>query len=780
VKIAILIDQLILGGVQKIALKQAQALKKLGHQVEVLVLIREGSYPQLTELSRGLSVKHLSDHYPFLFRKSIKLPLFSFLSTGHLLSPLLTPRIISNCQYDLLISHGSTTCLSAQKIYQKRHIPFLAFVYDPMIYILQKIYSQTWPEPMRRILTPVIKTKEISYLKSSLAVSTQSITSQQHLKQAYGINSQVTTPGCQPLSKIPPKRGSYLLALSRWSLKKDPAFLLKILKQIPKTRLKIAGVWESKKHLNIFQKQIKQANLKSRLELITSFTEQEKRNLFQKARAWIHPHLEGFGMGALSAAECGCPIIMPKGSGAAYLFQHKKHGYFPKEGDLSAFVSYTKQLITNERLAWRLGKNAWEEVKNKYTWNHHARTILRIAKENLSPQKIPLIALETGHVSSKAESGGDLIFKQLQRFLPKKYAVKTIIPPLALPHWQKISHNVTLITLPKDPFHESQNRLIILFNYLWRTYHSLQALKRQACYKSVVVYSSTNIFPDIIPAYIFKKLHPQIKWIARIHHLTPSPHRRPGKLITKSFIFPIQKIALKCIKEKADVVLVLNSSLKEKLISIGFPKSKIKISGAGIYFKKIQACQNPKKEKEFLGIFLGRFHPAKGIFDLPSIWASVCQHKPQAKLAIVGEADGKTVKQLVGKFKQTGVPSSNYQIYGFLPEAEKFKILAKSRLFLFCDHEAGWGIAPAEAMACKIPVVGYNLPIFGSVFKQGFITVPCFNTKDFSNTILNLLNNQKQYQRLSQEAYDQAKNLDWEKTGLEFNKLINSLISSQS
>lgn len=378
VKIAILLDQLVMGGVQLIALKEAQELLKRGHAVDVLVLMRERKDPRLSELTRNLEVRFLSDAYPLFFRKSVRIPPFSFLSTGHLLSPYFAHRAIADREYDLIIAHGSTTCLTALSIYRKRNIPYLAFIYDSMNYIFNKVYAKTWLKILKLLIIPIIKIKERSYLQGTLSILTQSQASQEQLAAIYGINAAVITPGCQALSKTPPRRGNYLLASSRWSLNKNPEFLLKILTAIPNAKLKMAGSWESKADLKKYQKLIIQYRLKPRVELITSFTEEEKSCLFQNARVWLHPHFEGFGIGALTAASCGCPIIMPQGSGAAKLFEHGKHGFFPKENDLKAYTKYARLLIENEQLAWEMGKKAWEEVKEKYTWNKHVEKLLQI------------------------------------------------------------------------------------------------------------------------------------------------------------------------------------------------------------------------------------------------------------------------------------------------------------------------------------------------------------------------------------------------------------------
>src|SRR4030043_2081493 len=97
--------------------------------------MRKNYKNQFSDLTSNLNIRFLSDSYPQVFKHSIKLPFFSFLSTLHLLSPNLAPRIIKEESLDLIISLGTPTCFTAQTLWQKRAIPYIAIVHDPMLYI---------------------------------------------------------------------------------------------------------------------------------------------------------------------------------------------------------------------------------------------------------------------------------------------------------------------------------------------------------------------------------------------------------------------------------------------------------------------------------------------------------------------------------------------------------------------------------------------------------------------------------------------------------------------
>ncbi|MBI4057997.1 hypothetical protein HY405_01650, partial [Candidatus Microgenomates bacterium] len=122
-KIGVVVDQLLAGGVQLAAIEQVKELNHLGHSAKLLILMRKVYPVDFSYLVHCVPHQYLSDFYPPFLRKTIKFPVFSFLSTLHILSPLLAPRTIKQDEYDILLSWGTTTCLTTQAIYKNLKIP---------------------------------------------------------------------------------------------------------------------------------------------------------------------------------------------------------------------------------------------------------------------------------------------------------------------------------------------------------------------------------------------------------------------------------------------------------------------------------------------------------------------------------------------------------------------------------------------------------------------------------------------------------------------------------
>ena len=474
----------------------------------------------------------------------------------------------------------------------------------------------------------------------------------------------------------------------------------------------------------------------------------------------------------MEAAANGCPIVISKSSGITQHLKNNYDGIFIKKPSQKDFILAAKRLWYNPKFAQKMGKSARSTVM-KFTWQNHAKKLLKIIDNSLNDNNINIVALETGHASESYLSGGDKLLEKMATYFPDNYKLKIILPEIGTKHWldSKLK-NIELIVLPSTVFDNKPSPTWVFLAYLiriWQTYWQLRKLK-----EINIVYSSTNVLPDIAPAFLYKLTHHQIIWIARVHHLIETPLKRPGSLTVNIVSYLMQSISNFMMHSKSDQIIALNSRLLENLVRLKFQRDKLSVLGAGIDFAKINGLQTPKK-RSFDGIFVGRIHPSKGIFDLVKIWQEVIKKVPQAKAIIIGGGSKDQGRELRLQIKRAHL-SNNLIFAGYLPDREVYESLKASKIFLFTDHEAGWGIAIAEAMAAGLPVIGYDLDIFGDVYKQGFLTVPLADTQKFANQILNLLNDNKSYTKLSKLALTQAKQLSWQQTSRKFQKLVNSTI----
>ena len=115
------------------------------------------------------------------------------------------------------------------------------------------------------------------------------------------------------------------------------------------------------------------------MELLGPLNEKMIMDLASKAMVHVYPVHEAFGMQTLECAACGCPVIIPKGSGVADLFEHGVHGYFPEASNFDEFVGFIDNIFLDSKLAEKFSKNSWERAK-EYTWERYAQRLLEICR----------------------------------------------------------------------------------------------------------------------------------------------------------------------------------------------------------------------------------------------------------------------------------------------------------------------------------------------------------------------------------------------------------------
>ena len=770
-KIGILIDQLIIGGVQKIALEDARALKKMGHGVKLLVLMRKGYQNKFKDFSKGVDIRFLSDSYPTPLKHSIKFPIFSFFSTLHILSPFLAPFTIKKNEYDIIVSHGTTTCFTAQRLKKTRGIPYLALIHDPMNYILKVAYQNSSLRLLIPILKPFLKYLEKNLINDSEEVLLLSKLHQGYISKTYKTKTTILPAATRVTYKLPRNYRNFILASTRWETNKNPELFLQIARQIPNAKVIIAGTWSNSDEFIKFKNEIKKQKLLSQIRLHPYIPEDELIKLYQGARVFIHPIKEAFSMGGLEAAVNGCPIIIPQGSGITNYLQNGTDGIFIKNPTNKNFIKATKAIWQNPSLATKMGALARSKVQN-FSWENHAKKLLDIIDQTLETKTINIVALETGHSSESYLSGGDKLLEKMAGYLPSNIKITVIVPKIGTGHWQEAKlANVSLVTLPQTFFDNKSNPSMIFLAYLnriWHTYWILRKIKNKD-----IIYSSTNVLPDIAPAFAYRLTNKDVYWVARVHHLVAYPFIRPGRLSVNIVSSFMQSISNFMIKHKSSVTIALNRNLSKSLIKRGFSKENLKIVGAGIETAKIQK-EKPFINKKFDAVFVGRLHPSKGIYDLVEIWKLVSVEKPDLKATVIGGGTKDEIKRLKFHIKQANM-ENNLILSGYLSEKNLIRTLKSSRIFLFTDHEAGWSLAIAEAMAAGVPIIGYNSDIFNDVYHRGFVTVPIGNTNMFAKEILQLLDDKRKYYKLQKDALAQAKILGWEETTERFTNIIMNL-----
>jgi len=189
---------------------------------------------------------------------------------------------------------------------------------------------------------------------------------------------------------------------------------------------------------------------------------------------------------------------------------------------------------------------------------------------------------------------------------------------------------------------------------------------------------------------------------ARVVH-TPHGHVFHGYFgVTRTRLFILIE---RWLAGKTDALIALTKAERDDhlALAIGRPgqwrviPSGVDVDAIG---KRVAAWRDKHAgENQWDAVSVGRLAPVKGMERLLAAWERVCAHRPESRLAIVG--DGGEQDRLEGLCRTLGI-ERNVHFAGW---CDPVPYLAASRCFTLLSHNEGMGRAVVEAFAAGLPCV---------------------------------------------------------------------------
>jgi glycosyltransferase involved in cell wall biosynthesis len=167
----------------------------------------------------------------------------------------------------------------------------------------------------------------------------------------------------------------------------------------------------------------------------------------------------------------------------------------------------------------------------------------------------------------------------------------------------------------------------------------------------------------------------------------------------------------------------VHPDMKPRLLAMGYREEEIVFISNGMNLKAAE--QVPPQKKEYDVVWLGRVHRQKGIDDLLAMFVILAKELKDFRAVLVGRLD-----ELAPRLAELKL-SHCVTLTGLVSEEEKFRLFKASRVFLMPSRQESWGIVIAEALACDVPVVAYDLPAYRPIFGGLIDYVPSFNFEMF-------------------------------------------------
>jgi glycosyltransferase involved in cell wall biosynthesis len=382
-------------------------------------------------------------------------------------------------------------------------------------------------------------------------------------------------------------------------------------------------------------------------------------------------------------------------------------------------------------------------------------------------------------------SGGDRIFLEFLRTWQNKANITVFAcqETINLINSYKIPKKIKIIKTTSDVNTQDYFNILKLvkhtFKRTWIGIRSIYHYRKSIKYANVV-YSVSDFYPDFFPAFLAKIINPKIKWIVGYYLFAPNPFSKKSPYqktnFTKGLFYWLIQRPTHLITNLLANIVFITSKPDEK----NFPYKKTLIIRGGVDTNPAKKYFKNKKntKKIYDAVFIGRFHPQKGILELIDIWKLVVKKKPKSKLAIIGDGELETkMRQKISKFKL----EKNIEILGFLDGNKKYQVFRQSKIVLHPATYDSGGMAAAEAMAWGLPGVSFDLESLKTYYPKGMIKTKCFNFNIFVKNIFLLLENKKTYQKISLEAktliyqewdWEKRSNLIYQKTSQFFNSAL--------
>jgi len=282
------------------------------------------------------------------------------------------------------------------------------------------------------------------------------------------------------------------------------------------------------------------------------------------------------------------------------------------------------------------------------------------------------------------------------------------------------------IMAPRD-FGTLPGQLSLLVDYSRRLRGTLPLLSEIR--PDDIVYSATDFWWDIVPVLrsravrkimylgmdcptlgeIIFKTRPDVKSIR-----LPSLH-----------YWLTQQMALRLFRHcRTKRLIYTHYNQKPRLLRMGYPEDQLDFVSNGVDLKQPAAV--PEQNKIYDAAWVGRVHKQKGIEDLIATLGFLSHEIKDFRAILVGDLQ----KMLAPQIAAAGL-ARNVEFSGYVSEAEKFRLLKSSRLFLMPSRYESWGIVIGEALATRLPVVAYELDAYRPVFGDLLTYVPAFDVEAF-------------------------------------------------
>ena len=188
----------------------------------------------------------------------------------------------------------------------------------------------------------------------------------------------------------------------------------------------------------------------------------------------------------------------------------------------------------------------------------------------------------------------------------------------------------------------------------------------------------------------------------------------------------------------------------------------------------------PQVKGKFRLLFLGRFHPKKGLDLLLDAFQVIHERCPDVHLVLAGSGDDEYIEQIKNRIDLMSL-GEYITITGRISEELKSAVLVESDAFILPSYGENFGLAVVEAMASNLTVIITNKVGISDIILQGDagIVTSC-DALELVNAVVKLVEDLDFRIQMSGKALILAKaEFDVEVMGNNMNTIFTEIVERQ-
>lgn len=251
--------------------------------------------------------------------------------------------------------------------------------------------------------------------------------------------------------------------------------------------------------------------------------------------------------------------------------------------------------------------------------------------------------------------------------------------------------------------------------------------------------------------------------VVTVHDLTPLLYPEAHRIKVRLSVLPFLSPTL----ERARCIAVDSEATADDL-RFHFPSSadRLRVVYPGIdpVFKparpeKVEELRQELGCPEGYVVFAGTLEPRKNLETLLDAWQLLRSADPDTPPLVIAGPYGWHSRRLVTRIRHLTARGLRY--LGHVPRERLVEVVQAARVFVYPSLYEGFGLPPAEAMACGVPTVVSDRSSLPEVVGDAGLTVDPLDAADLAESIARILESAELAEDLAARGIERSRRFSW-------------------